>query len=66
MQAWCQLDVIECCWKALVDFINKKEGDLDAVIEAHQLYLDRIISKILLRNPKIGKEVNKGDSFSGI
>ena len=57
LQAWCQLDVIECSWKQLVDFLNKKEGDLDAVIEAHQAYLDRIVSKVLLRNPKTGKEV---------
>jgi gamma-tubulin complex component 3 len=57
IQAWCQLDVIECSWKALTDFISKKEGDLDAVIETHQSYLDRIVSKVLLHNPKVGKEV---------
>jgi gamma-tubulin complex component 3 len=57
LQGWCQLDVIECSWKKLLDFLNKKEGDLDAVIEAHQMYLDRIVSKILLRTPKAGKEV---------
>lgn len=57
IQAWCQLDVIECQWKSFMDFVNKKEGDLDAVIEAHQSYLDRIVSKILLRNSKVGKEV---------
>ena len=39
-----------------MDFVNKKEGDLDAVIEAHQAYLERIVSKVLLRSPKAGKE----------
>ncbi|KZW04348.1 gamma-tubulin complex, component 3 [Exidia glandulosa HHB12029] len=56
LQAYCQLEVIECSYKALVDFVQKKEGDLDALIEAHRTYLDRVTKKILLISPKAGKE----------
>ena len=35
MEAYCQLEVIECSWKILLEFIQKREGDLDALIEAH-------------------------------
>ncbi|TFK43488.1 gamma-tubulin complex DGRIP91/SPC98 component [Crucibulum laeve] len=56
MQAYCRLEVIECSWKILIEFLNKKEGDLDAMIEAHRSYLDRVVKKILLWNPKHGKE----------
>ncbi|KAJ7095432.1 gamma-tubulin complex, component 3, partial [Mycena belliarum] len=58
MQAYCQLEVIECSWKALLDFLNKKEGDLDAMIEAHRSYLDRMVKKVLLLSPKSGKQEN--------
>jgi gamma-tubulin complex component 3 len=57
MQAFCQLEVIECSWKELIDFANKKEGDLDSLISAHRSYLDRMIKKILLLSPKAGREV---------
>ncbi|KAJ7276446.1 gamma-tubulin complex DGRIP91/SPC98 component [Mycena haematopus] len=56
MQAYCQLEVIECSWKVLFDFLNKKEGDLDAMIEAHRTYLDRMVKKVLLLSPKSGKQ----------
>ncbi|KAJ7749089.1 gamma-tubulin complex DGRIP91/SPC98 component [Mycena maculata] len=58
MQAYCQLEVIECSWKILLDFLNKKEGDLDAMIEAHRSYLDRMVKKVLLLTPKSGKQEN--------
>lgn len=58
MQAYCQLEVIECSWKVLTEFLSKKEGDLDAMISAHRSYLDRIVKKVLLISPKAGKEVN--------
>lgn len=61
MAAFCQLEVVECSWKALVDFINKKEGDLDALIGAHRAYLDRMVKKILLIGPKAGREVRPSD-----
>lgn len=56
LEAYCRLEVIECSWKVLTDFLNKKEGDLDALIEAHRNYLDRMTRKILLWSPKHGKE----------
>ena len=42
----------------MLEFVNKKEGDLDALIEAHNVYLDRMVRKILLLYPKAGKEVS--------
>lgn len=62
MAAFCQLEVVECSWKALVDFISKKEGDLDALIGAHRAYLDRMVKKILLIGPKAGREVGPSSS----
>jgi len=56
LEAYCRLEVIECSWKVLIDFMNKKEGDLDALIDCHRSYLDRIAKKILLWNSKLGKE----------
>ncbi|CCL99413.1 uncharacterized protein FIBRA_01431 [Fibroporia radiculosa] len=58
MEAYCQLEVIECSWKVLLEFIQKKEGDLDALIEAHRAYLDRMVKKVLLLSPKAGREEN--------
>ncbi|KAG6860233.1 hypothetical protein C0995_013839 [Termitomyces sp. Mi166 len=58
MQAHCHLEVIECSWKILIDFLNKKEGDLDALLDAHQSYLDRMAKKVLLLSSKTGKEDN--------
>ena len=57
MQAYSQLEVIECSWADLMDFINKKEGDLDALIAAHRDYLGRLVRKILLLSNKAGREV---------
>lgn len=57
VQAYCQLEVIECRWKALIEFINKKEGDLDSLIAAHGDYVKQVVQKLLLRHPKAGKEV---------
>jgi gamma-tubulin complex component 3 len=57
MQAYCHLEVIECSWKILTDFLNQKEGDLDALIDAHQSYLERMVKKVLLLSSKSGKEV---------
>ncbi|KAF8138303.1 gamma-tubulin complex, component 3 [Boletus edulis] len=45
MQAYCQLEVIACSWKTLTEFFQKREGDLDAMIEAHRSYLDRMVKK---------------------
>ena len=58
MEAYCQLEVIECSWKILLEFVNKREGDLDALIEAHRAYLDRMVKKVLLLSSKAGREEN--------
>jgi hypothetical protein len=58
MQAYTQLEVIECSWKALMEFFARREGDLDAMIDAHQSYLDRMVKKVLLISPKVGREVS--------
>lgn len=58
MEAYCQLEVIECSWKVLLEFVQKKEGDLDALIDAHRAYLDRMVKKVLLLSPKAGREEN--------
>ncbi|KAF8351415.1 gamma-tubulin complex DGRIP91/SPC98 component [Amanita rubescens] len=58
MQAYCHLEVIECSWKTLTEFLAKKEGGLDALIEAHRTYLDKLEKKILLLSPRAGKEEN--------
>ena len=63
LEAYCRLEVIECSWNALMDFLNKKEGDLDALIDSHRTYLDRMTKKILLWNSKPGKEVRTHDSL---
>ncbi|KIY49250.1 gamma-tubulin complex, DGRIP91/SPC98 component [Fistulina hepatica ATCC 64428] len=56
IQAYCHLEVIECSWTVLHDFLIKKDGDLDELIKAHQTYLDRVVKKVLLLSPKTGKE----------
>ncbi|KAI0638044.1 gamma-tubulin complex DGRIP91/SPC98 component [Trametes polyzona] len=58
MEAYCNLEVIECSWQDLTRFIEKKEGDLDALIENHRAYLDRMVKKVLLLSPKAGREEN--------
>ncbi|KAG2118763.1 gamma-tubulin complex, component 3 [Suillus discolor] len=56
MQAYTQLEVIECSWKALMEFFARREGDLDAMIDAHQSYLDCMVKKVLLISSKAGRE----------
>ncbi|RSH94655.1 Microtubule-nucleating Tub4p (gamma-tubulin) complex component [Saitozyma podzolica] len=56
LQAFCQLEVIECSWQSLVDFTSKREGDLDALIQAHRTYLSRVVRKALLLGSKRDKE----------
>ncbi|KAF8757744.1 Gamma-tubulin complex DGRIP91 SPC98 component [Rhizoctonia solani] len=47
MQSFSHLEVIDFRGSVLVEFTRKKEGDLDALIDAHQTYLERIEKKIL-------------------
>ncbi|KAL5530574.1 SPC98 [Sanghuangporus sanghuang] len=58
LQAYCHLAVIECQWKKLTEFIQKKEGGLDALISAHRTYVNAVDKKVLLYYPKSGKEEN--------
>ena len=37
--------MIECSWDELVTEINKKSGDLDSLIEAHNKYLTNVTTK---------------------
>ena len=57
MQAYCHLEIIDCQWKKLLDFIHKKEGGLDGLISAHKSYVDAVDKKVMLWYPKHGKEV---------
>ncbi|KZT12581.1 gamma-tubulin complex DGRIP91/SPC98 component [Laetiporus sulphureus 93-53] len=56
IETYCQLEVIECSWKVLHEFVQRGEGDLDALIEAHHAYLERVAKKVLLLNTKPGRE----------
>lgn len=57
MQAYCHLEVIECQWKKLTEFIRKKEGGLDALISAHQNYVTAVDKKVSLWHERPGKGV---------
>ncbi|KAM0789639.1 hypothetical protein ACM66B_000443 [Microbotryomycetes sp. NB124-2] len=59
LQYYCHLEVIGCSWQSLLDFVEKKQGGLDGLIEAHQTYLERLISKALLLN---GRKSSKRDA----
>ena len=61
MGSFCRLEVIECSWNILIDFLNKKEGDLDSLIDAHRAYLDQVVKKTFLLNThsKSGKEASR-------
>ncbi|OCF57900.1 gamma-tubulin complex component 3 [Kwoniella mangroviensis CBS 10435] len=56
LQAFYQLEVIECSWQAFIDFTEKREGDLDALIAAHREYLGRVVRKVLLLSSRRDKE----------
>lgn len=57
IQYYCHLEVMECSWQSLEQVFQKKEGDLDSLIEAHRSYLDTMVNKALLLSSKAGKEV---------
>ncbi|TPX34499.1 hypothetical protein SmJEL517_g02787 [Synchytrium microbalum] len=48
LQYYILFEVLECSWDELVSFINKKSGDLDLLVQAHNKYLNGIITKGLL------------------
>ncbi|CAG8745434.1 6457_t:CDS:2, partial [Funneliformis mosseae] len=48
LQYYILFEVIECSWDELVTDINKKSGDLDSLIEAHNKYLTNVTTKSFL------------------
>ena len=58
LQAFYQLEVVECSWSVLAEFIEKRTGDLDALIHAHRVFLERLVRKVLLSGGKRDKEVS--------
>lgn len=59
MQMYTQIEVVAVRWNNLISFINKGEGDLDSLIQAHRTYLDELVNKTLMISAKQGKEVSK-------
>lgn len=59
LQYFSHLEVIDCSWTVLEEFALRKQGDLDGLIEAHQLYLGRLASKALLRGSTTAKSDDK-------
>ena len=58
MQMYTQIEVIAVRWKNLLNFVHKKEGDLDSLIAAHKNYLDELVNKTLMISSKQGKEAS--------
>lgn len=48
LQAFYQLEVIECSWQAFEELIAKNEDGLDGLVKAHREYLGRLMTRILL------------------
>ncbi|CDZ98040.1 Gamma-tubulin complex, DGRIP91/SPC98 component [Phaffia rhodozyma] len=48
LQAFYQLEVIECSWQAFEELIQKNEDGLDGLMSAHKEYIGRLITRILL------------------
>eukprot|EP00842_Homolaphlyctis_polyrhiza_P005168 jgi/Hompol1/5652/HPOL_004606-RA len=48
LQHYVLFEVIECSWNELVAYINRRTGDLDLLIAAHNKYLNGIAMKGLL------------------
>lgn len=40
----------------MMDYMDRREGDLDALIKSHRTYLDRVVKKVLLLGAKTDKE----------
>lgn len=59
LQYYIHLEVIACSWQVLEEFVHKKEGDLDSLVEAHRNYLKRLVTKALLIAPAVKKRGSK-------
>ncbi len=64
LQYYCHLEVIGCSWQVLEEFAEKKEGDLDSLIEAHRTYLQRLVTKALLLGGRRSKRSTSGEVSS--
>ena len=51
LQAYYQLEVIECSWQAFEETIAKNDDGLDGLISAHKAYLGRLVTRILFQVP---------------
>ncbi|GJN91386.1 hypothetical protein Rhopal_004407-T1 [Rhodotorula paludigena] len=49
VEYYCHLEVVACQWAELEDFVAKKDGDLDSLIDAHRKYLGKLIEKAMLK-----------------
>ncbi|GAA5885815.1 hypothetical protein JCM5296_000151 [Sporobolomyces johnsonii] len=49
VEYYCHLEVVACQWAELEEFVARKEGDLDKLIEAHRRYLGKLVDKALLK-----------------
>ncbi|ORY04589.1 hypothetical protein K493DRAFT_333842 [Basidiobolus meristosporus CBS 931.73] len=49
-QCYVQFEVLECSWDELQQFVQKKSGDLDSLINAHYAYLNRIMNRLFLES----------------
>lgn len=49
VEYYCHLEVVACQWAELEDFVAKKEGDLDQLVDAHRKYLTKLTDKALLK-----------------
>lgn len=64
VEYYCHHEVVACQWAELEQFVAKKEGDLDKLIEAHQRYLKKLVEKALLKTQaKRKREVRPLSSY---
>lgn len=57
LQSFCHLEVIDCGWQDFERTAMVEGGDLDSLVQAHRVYLDRLVNKGMLLNVRAGKEV---------
>jgi gamma-tubulin complex component 3 len=59
LQAFYQLEVIECSWEAFEELIVKNEDGLDGLMKAHKEYLRRLVARVLLKAPEGSSDVRR-------
>ncbi|KAK4700384.1 gamma-tubulin complex component 3, partial [Phenoliferia sp. Uapishka_3] len=53
LQYYCHLEVIACAWTQFEADMQKKDSDLDSLIDAHRTYLRRLVDKTLLKDQTV-------------